>query len=463
MIPENLENVRLKLNFPPNGAMPVFQANLLKEMEWLEACIKVRMDANKIEDDDVLTPFPPALEVEGSNYAKFVEEHHLLKSERLFLAVAIATYVAPNIFNPLQNAPFLSQHAKLARSSNHTSLLPTGETALFIIAGTNQKQRLLAMDILSIDHLFYQKSVLELQSTPEGEPDLLGILALTASFRELFIHNQQIRPKFNLEFPAELIQSPLEWEDLILAESTQRKLEELKTHLRFYDEMVKKWGMQKHARTGCRALFYGDSGTGKTLVTALLGKTLNKQVFRVDLSLVTSKYVGETSKRLRNLFNIAENKGWILFFDEGDALLGKRKHISMDNSASQFANQDTAFLLQRIDNHNGIVIVATNFRSNIDPAFVRRFEHTIKFSNPNTTLLLKLWQQTLPEKIELDPLIKPEELLRRFTISPAALVNAIYRACLMSYARQDNYLRNDDLLLCLRDIELQYKGRTISS
>ena len=130
--------------------------------------------------------------------------------------------------------------------------------------------------------------------------------------------------------------------------------------------------MRKRVKPGYRALFHGPPGTGKTLTATLLGKHTGRPVFRIDLSRVVSKYIGETEKNLSRLFDKAEHKDWILFFDEADALFGKRTEIR--DAHDKYANQEVAYLLQRIESYAGLVILATNQRGNIDEAFLRRFQ-----------------------------------------------------------------------------------------
>ena len=145
-----------------------------------------------------------------------------------------------------------------------------------------------------------------------------------------------------------------------------------------YGERIRKeWGLESRIKPGYRALFYGPSGSGKTFTATLLGKEVGKDVFCVDLSMVVSKFIGETEKNLSHVFEVAENKDWILFFDEADALFGKRTNVK--DSHDRYANQEVAYLLQRVENYRGLVILSTNFKSNIDEAFARRFQVMVPF------------------------------------------------------------------------------------
>ena len=139
-------------------------------------------------------------------------------------------------------------------------------------------------------------------------------------------------------------------------------------------------GMRNKLKKGFRTLFCGPPGTGKTFTAGLIGTCTGKPVYRIDLSMVVSKYIGDTEKNLEQLFARAEDKGWILFFDEADAIFGKR--TSVRDAHDKYANQEVSYLLQRIEDYNGLVILATNMKYNIDPGFIRRFSSILDSRSP---------------------------------------------------------------------------------
>jgi len=175
--------------------------------------------------------------------------------------------------------------------------------------------------------------------------------------------------------------------------------------------------MKSRIKPGFRVLFSGPPGTGKTLTASLLGKYTKCDVFRIDLSLVVSKYIGETEKNLSKLFDRAENEDWILFFDEADALFGKRTGVR--DAHDKYANQEVSYLLQRIESHSGLVILATNMKNNIDSAFTRRFNSIIEFEILSTPERLILWGNNIPKNIKLDKDVNLEELSRKFEVNGA--------------------------------------------
>ena len=180
-------------------------------------------------------------------------------------------------------------------------------------------------------------------------------------------------------------------------------------------------------RPGYRALFHGPPGTGKTLTAGLIGKATGKDVFRVDLSMVVSKYIGETEKNLSNLFDRAENKNWILFFDESDALFGKRTEIR--DAHDKYANQEVSYLLQRIENFNGLTILATNFKANQDDAYTRRIQTKIYFGMPKAPERLRLWQNAFPPQVDVSTL-DFHQLATQFELSGANIMNIVQFVCL---------------------------------
>ncbi|MCA9542647.1 MAG: ATP-binding protein, partial [Myxococcales bacterium] len=187
-------------------------------------------------------------------------------------------------------------------------------------------------------------------------------------------------PAFGADFPARHIETELDWDSLVLHPGTRAQVDEIETWLQHGPTLLYEWGMAARLRPGYRSLFYGPPGTGKTMTACLLGKATDRPVFKVDLSLVVSKYIGETEKNLARVFDQAQYKGWILFFDEADALFGKRSETR--DAHDRYANQEVSFLLQRIETFDGVAILASNQKETLDQAFTRRFESMFDFPLP---------------------------------------------------------------------------------
>ena len=205
---------------------------------------------------------------------------------------------------------------------------------------------------------------------------------------------EQSRP--HLDDLAQRVQSPAGWKDLILPPLQERLLHQVVAHVRQRGKVYESWGFASRSSRGLgtSAVFAGPSGTGKTLAAEVLANELHLDLYRIDLSAVVSKYIGETEKNLRRLFDAAENGGAILFFDEADALFGKRSEVK--DSHDRYANIEVSYLLQRMESYRGLSILATNLPEALDPAFLRRIRFAIHFPFPDETQRLKIWQRVFP-------------------------------------------------------------------
>jgi SpoVK/Ycf46/Vps4 family AAA+-type ATPase len=220
------------------------------------------------------------------------------------------------------------------------------------------------------------------------------------------------------------------------------QVEEIVTGIVYHDTLMYKWGFSKKLKPGCKSLFYGPPGTGKTLVACLIGKRCNLDVYRIDLSTIVSKYIGETEKNLEKIFQMAENRQWILFFDEADALFGKRTGVS--SSHDRYANQETAYLLQRIEDFKGVVILASNLKSNIDEAFSRRFQSVIYFPVPQANERLKLWNQSFAQPTVLEDGFDTKHFAKKYELTGGMILNVIRYCSLMALKRNENIIRTID-------------------
>ncbi|MEM9009521.1 MAG: ATP-binding protein, partial [Cyanobacteria bacterium P01_F01_bin.86] len=204
----------------------------------------------------------------------------------------------------------------------------------------------------------------------------------------------QARPR--LDDLAERIHPKACWDDLILPENLQASLQEISAHLRQRVKVQEDWGFRsKNSRgLGLCALFAGGSGTGKTMAAEVLANELSLDLFRIDLSAVTSKYIGETEKNLRRVFDGAEVGSAILLFDEADALFGKRTQVK--DSHDRHANLEVSYLLQRIEAYQGLAILTSNLRESIDKAFLRRIPFLLSFPFPSKEARAEIWQRVFP-------------------------------------------------------------------
>ena len=261
-----------------------------------------------------------------------------------------------------------------------------------------------------------------------------GRLVLAKDAYQRMHFEENYIPAMSEEFPAELITTSLEWEDLILPEKTFNQVQSMGLWLQYNEALLTNHGMAKRLKPGFRVLFYGSPGTGKTLTASLLGKQTGKKVFRVDLSSLVSKYIGETEKHLNGLFRTAELHDWILFFDEADAVFGKRTAVK--DSHDRYANQGVSYLLQKIESYPGMIILATNHKENIDDAFMRRFQSVVSFELPKQEERLRLWETNLPTGIDLDNTVDLIKIASKYTLTGSNILNIIQDASLTALATE---------------------------
>ncbi|MBO9584847.1 MAG: ATP-binding protein [Flavobacterium sp.] len=379
---------------------------------------------------------------------EFIIEKNLTEIDTLLLGLALVPHLKPDFLSSIM-AEYLPNGGELPefggiKTKNHRGILPTGETAQFLIAGNDLENRISFYDYLHNQSYLYQKGIIKIESVPNGEPKLSGLLVLEDEYIEKFITGKILKPQMSSIFPAQLIETQLDWDDLVLNSNTLNQIKEIETWLKFNDILLHEWNMKAKIKPGFRVMFYGAPGTGKTLTASLLGKYTQRDVYRIDLSMVISKYIGETEKNLSSLFDKATDKDWILFFDEADAVFGKRTNVR--DAHDKYANQEVSYLLQRIENHPGLVILASNFKANIDTAFTRRFQSIIEFETPSYGERLQLWKNNLPKGIKIADDVNLNELSKKYDITGANIVNIIQYACLRTLEDKNESINLNHLL-----------------
>lgn len=383
-----------------------------------------------------------------SHITTFIKDYNLSNDDVLLLGLALLPNIQPNFLNTIV-AEYLPNGGEIpefggAKSKNHRGIMPTGETAQFLIAGNDIDARIAFYDYLHNASFLYQKRIIKIDEVPVGEPKMSGLLILDEEYIEKFFTGKILKPQLSNVFPAQLIETQLEWNDLVLNATTIKNIKEIETWLKFNDTLLNDWDMKSKIKPGYRVMFYGAPGTGKTLTASLLGKYTNRDVYRIDLSMVISKYIGETEKNLSSLFDKAADKDWILFFDEADAIFGKRTNVR--DAHDKYANQEVSYLLQRIENHPGLVILASNFKTNIDTAFTRRFQSIIEFEVPSYSERLQLWENNLPKNISIAEDVSLKELSKKYDITGANIVNIIQYACLKTLEDNNKTISLNHLL-----------------
>ncbi len=212
----------------------------------------------------------------------------------------------------------------------------------------------------------------------------------------------QARP--TLDDLAQRIDAAAAWDDLVLPLPVVDTLRQIALHVRQRARVYEDWGFARRSARGLgvSALFAGPSGTGKTTAAEILARELRLDLYRIDLSAVVSKYIGETEKNLRRLFDAADEGGAILLFDEADALFGKRSEVK--DSHDRYANIEVSYLLQRMEAYRGLAILTTNQRQALDPAFLRRLRFVVQFPFPDAAQRAEIWRRIFPDETPVDGL-----------------------------------------------------------
>lgn len=333
-------------------------------------------------------------------------------------------------------------------SGNH---YPTLQTAMFLCGGGDVYQWRMAEQTILLRGRLFKEQIVTLRDTDHRGRignRLNQLIDLAPEYVDYILHGQSPRPDFGRAFPASWISTELSWDQLVLNKHTMAEITDVMDWVE-HKSMVLSTSKNKINKS-FPCLFYGPPGTGKSFTAKLIGRQYGKNVFRIDLSMIVSKYIGETEKNLAQLFDRAEGKDWILFFDEADALFGKRTGIS--DSKDKWANLEMSYLLQRMEEHEGLCILATNFKQNLDPALTRRFQALIHFPFPKEEEREIIWKKSIPPGFTYPKDISFEKLAQ-YELSGAGIANVIKAAAVKAVKRGDYILATSDMS---RFIKLEY-------
>lgn len=434
------------------------------ELDWLSDVIEARLQlyfGNQCPYESI-TEIKPANALEYvSEYANLVTRLNMSFAERLLLILSLAPHLRPQVLDVffVKNSNYDRGFTEFGgvKGNQHSGFLPTGETFAFIMAGNQLQERIELLELFNAQHFFYTQNILRLQNNSHEEPLLSGSLQISPEYLSLLCSGKEYTPEYSSRFPARRIQTALNWEDLVISNSVREEIEHVVQWIQKGTYLLDDMNLHKHLKPGYRCLFYGPPGTGKTLTAALIGKSVNQQVYRIDLSMIVSKYIGETEKNLGQLFDLAQNKKWILFFDEADALFGKRTQAK--DAHDRYANQEVSYLLQRIEDFPGVVILATNLKSNMDEAFSRRFQSTIYFAQPTVAQRISLWKNIFNNDFDSSD-IDFVHLASEHQLSGGMMINVLRHAALQAASRGETKIRQADVQEGITR-ELKKEGKNI--
>ena len=256
---------------------------------------------------------------------------------------------------------------------------------------------------------------------------------------------------------AHKIQPKYGWDDIILPKDQMEQLHEICSYIKYYHTVYGDWGFDRKLSTGkgLNVLFAGPSCTGKTMAAEIMANELGLDLYKIDLSAIVSKYIGETEKNLDRIFREAQTSNAILFFDEADALFGKRSEVR--DSHDRYANIEMAYLLQKMDEYEGMVILATNLRKNMDEAFTRRMHFAVEFPFPEESDRYRIWQNVFPQEAPLATRIDLPFLARQFKITGGNIKNIALSAAFL--AAQDGGVISMENIIWATKREFQKLGK----
>ncbi len=350
---------------------------------------------------------PYALEISSLPSTTEQRTHFQRRWEREAALGNYALFIETSALNSLEKPAFLDsfiqrQKGRLILSSDEPLLLPK-TVRLEVPRPSPAEQTTLWHQALGEAGAEVELGSVTSQFSLDPESIFQVSAALSQSTTDLSLQSRlwqacRQQARITLDNLAQRLTPMATWEDLVLPAGQMRTLKAIVAAVQQRSQVYETWGFGRKSDRGLgiSALFAGSSGTGKTLSAEVLAQALQLDLYRIDLSAVVSKYIGETEKNLRRIFDAAEQGGAILLFDEADALFGKRSEVK--DSHDRHANIEVSYLLQRMETYRGLAILTTNFKSAIDPAFLRRIRFVVSFPFPDVAQRIEMWQRVFPEQ-----------------------------------------------------------------
>ncbi len=416
---------------------------------------------------------PPSLQVNPEHpYASFLQRHQTDSGERLFIALGLARALQPALFNDFirlySHLDLQKEFGGLLKADAGEDFIPTIQTFLFLWAGCDFKAKQEAILRFHPKHWLFIQGILKASFSSKSlgdnsyqeEGDWIKYqIQIPHPYLRYFLGGEAPRLDEEPNFPASLSETSLSFEDVVLPESTRQELQDLIKYLRNRDRLFAIKGVSDRVRPSYVAIFSGMPGTGKTITAKTIGKSLGLPVYIVNLARVVSKYIGETEKNLEKIFDRFDKQNCILFFDEADALFGKRTEVK--EAKDRYANQEVAYLLQKVENFQGLVILATNVydvQNTFDQAFQRRIRRTIQFPFPNEAERRILWEKALPQAFTYKTGLLPQ-LAKNYQVNGASINNIISDVLIEAVDRQTTSISLEMLEPCLR---VDYQRRRVN-
>ena len=420
---------RQDLGGPVGGGPPSPVDELHEALAVVDALVSLRVEERRAAPGDRLTG---ATDGEGlpprARFGRVGPLAELIAGAALSDAEAVLVVAA---LAPLVDERFAARYAELSHRPGVRGL--TGEVGRTLVSRTF-RGRLDATLAVSAQGRLRARGLLVADPAPEGGTDVEAVLRPAPALQAALLGMPATPPTATADYPARPLTTVHSLEDVVLPGAVRQRLGELRDRIVHRDAVVDAWGFGAHHDNvaGLVALFHGPSGTGKTMTAAALSVSVGLPAYVVDLSALVSKYIGETEKALGRVFDRAARERCLLVFDEADAVFGARTEVG--DAHDRYANQEVSYLLARIEQHPGTVVLTTNLLGNIDPAFQRRIHVLVEFPAPGPVERQRLWRSVAPRGLPLAPDLDLAALASRYALTGAQIRDATLEAAYLAAA-----------------------------
>lgn len=436
---------------------------LSEELNWLRSVLELRIESYfqpRAGQASIFDLPLPDLSKNTTTYGQLVRELELDASERLVLILSLTPYVKPELLdifllqNPISNRSYTEFGGRVR--GDREGFLPTGETALFMLAGGDLEARFKGAEIFNKKHPFFSQHILQFDEIGNGGIRMRSQLSVSEEFLEILTTGRAFQPSYSSKFPLKPLSTELDWSDLGLNPKLQKELEGILNWIKHEEVLMDDWKLSQHIKTGYKSLFHGPSGTGKKLAAALIGKSTNREIYEVESSLLLARHFRRNNDHIDSFFGTAERNDWILLFDEADSLFGKRTNIRESNS--RYANQEVSYLRQKIEEYGGIILLSTESKDELEFPFP--IDAKITFPEPDRRQRLILWTSIFGgdnKKYKLARDIDFQDLASKFEMNREDIIQVLKYATTATIGRGENEIRREDILAGIRK-ELAQKG-----
>lgn len=436
---------------------PTVQANsqdLAKELNWFRQILDTRLKLYSGQDADHNSIYdinPPDLTASTSNWAQFIQDNNMEVAERLAILLALVAKIAPQLLDVLwvKNTQFGRPFTEFGglRDAAQKGFTPTLETLYFLLAGRDLSLRLELAKMLLPSAFLIKEGVLKLQSISDHPSPLNQVLYISEEHLARFTHGEELTQSFRKGFPAELLSTSLNRANLFLSPRTLDSLDEISRWMVHGQSLREDFQMEGKFRPGYRALFYGGPGTGKRLAATILGNEGGQKVYRLELAMLISKSTTAAEQMVTQVFQEAERNNWILFIEEADIIMKKHSTNMLDEA---YPSPEIAFLQQRIERFDGLIILTSNITEDIDDRFTSQFDGVVFFPMPRTSDRQQLWNQGLPTGLNWGADVIISNIASSNDLSGGSIMNVIRFASLVTLERGSTEITEQSILQGIR-------------